>query len=150
MRRIAVLSLVLALVVVLTTPAMADTVAAMKAAPPDAATRDYTFEGDIVTIWEDSFLFNDSTGQVVVDIRPHTTSELKLAGRDYVLISGHMDGAVFKPMVISKADGTSVTFNGTAALPPLSPETVTRNTERYRFTPPEMLNPDIGKPAAQP
>lgn len=118
--------------------AYADTIAGMRIAKQ--ADRDYTLEGEVVTIWEDSFLLKDDTGQIVVDIRPRSTSALKLAGRDYVLVSGRMMGDVFRPMVLTKGDGTSTSFNAAALLPELPKAEVDGNTARYRFAPPESAN----------
>jgi len=117
-------------------PAMADTIAGMR-----ATDRDYTIEGDVVTVWETTFLMNDGTGQVIVDIQPHTTHELGIAGRGYVQVSGRKVGNVFKPLVLSKPDGTNIMFTGSDSLPALPMDEVMRNTNRHRF------NPPVTKPA---
>lgn len=124
-----------ALAISLLSPAFAkadDTIASIR-----DPKRDYVLEGDVVTIWEDSFLFDDGTAKVIVDIRPYTTRGLDLAGRDYLQITGHLspnNPGVLIPLVLQEGrTGNTVMFGGTAMLPPLSLTEVMRNTVRYRL-----------------
>lgn len=95
--------------------------------------RDYTLEGDIVTVWENSFLFNDGSGQVIVDIRPHTSRELDIRGRDYIQVTGHLvDTGILKPLVMQRGSSDPVLFQGVDTLPPLHLTDVMKNTIRYR------------------
>lgn len=96
---------------------------------------DYTIEGEVVTIWEDSFLLDDQTGQIVVDVKPRTIQELNLAGRDYVLVSGRYDKGVFKPVALSQGPGKVTSFlkSYDEMMPPLSDELVRKNTLQHRF-----------------
>ena len=109
-----------------------DTIAGMEF--PD---RDYTIEGRVITIWEDSFLMDDGTGKVIVTIAPHKTYDLKLHGQDVVQVSGRMVGKNFKPLVLSRPHREPINFSE-----PVYHETaagmkeIISNTERYRFTPP--------------
>ncbi len=98
---------------------------------------DYTIEGEVVTIWEDSFLLDDQTGQIVVDVKPRTIQELNLAGRDYVLLSGRYSKGVFKPVALSQGAGKVTSFlkSYDEMMPPLSDDVVRKNTLQHRFTP---------------
>lgn len=96
--------------------------------------RDYTLEGDVVTVWTDSFLLNDGSGQVIVDIRPYNTYDLRIAGRDYVQVTGRVnDEGVIRPLVLARANARPVMFQGTAMLEPLPLNEVMKNTVRYRL-----------------
>ena len=123
-------------------PAHADLISQIK---PDG--QDYVLEGSVVTIWEDSFLLNDGSGQLIVDIRPYTTYNLGLAGQDYVQVTGHLDDQRnLKPLVLTRAGVRSpVMFSGTDTLPPLPAREVMENTRRYskvaRFAPATAVAP---------
>lgn len=98
------------------------------------STRDYTLEGDVVTVWENSFLFNDGSGQIVVDIRPLTTREAGIKGRDYVQVTGHeATPGILTALVLQEANREPVLLQGTSTLPPLPLNEVMRNTIRYRI-----------------
>ena len=109
--------------------AMADSIVSMK-----DDSRDYTLEGDVVTVWNDSFLFNDGSGQVIIDVRPYTTYDLGLAGRDYVQVVGRVnEEGVLRPLVLTKGGRQPVMFQGASMLEPLPFNDVMRNTIRYRL-----------------
>lgn len=97
--------------------------------------RDYVLGGDVVTVWEDSFLFDDGTGKIIVDVRPYTTRGIGIAGRDYVELTGHLSApGVLTPIVLQDGRSASpVLFSGTSMLEPLSLTEVMRNTVRYRL-----------------
>lgn len=129
MMKHALLRLLAITVFLLPSLAMADSIASMS--NPD---RDYTIEGDVVTVWEDSFLFNDGSGQIIIDIRPYSTHGLGIAGRDYVQVTGRVDSdGVMRPLVLAKQGMEPVLFQGEVMLPPLSFNEVMKNTVRYRL-----------------
>jgi len=97
-------------------------------------TRDYSLEGDVVTVWHDSFLFNDGSGQVIVDVRPRTTRDLQIAGRDYLQVVGRVnEEGVLRPVVIAESGREPIMFRGLALLEPLPLDEVMKNTTRYRL-----------------
>lgn len=121
--------LALCLALVAPSVALAESIASMT--NPD---RDYSLEGDVVTVWHDSFLFNDGSGQVIVDVRPHTTRELQIAGRNYLQVVGRVnEEGVLRPVVIAKANRDPIMFRGLALLKPLPFNEVMKNTVRYRL-----------------
>jgi hypothetical protein len=123
----------LAAFVAVVAPAMAsdfpDNIAGMR--PGDD--RDYVLEGTVVTVWDDSFLLNDGTGQIVVDIRPYDSYSLDLNGQDYVMVTGRPVDGKLRPLVISRQGAGHVMFSGEAMLEPLPMNEVMRNTTRYRM-----------------
>lgn len=95
--------------------------------------RDYMVEGDIVTIWDEGFLFDDGTGQIVVDLRPNDGFQLGLQGRQTVMVLGRLQpDDSFKPKFIILPGGEQISFTGTEALPPMDMAKVMANTNRYR------------------
>lgn len=107
----------------------ADSVAHMKHDP----SRDYTVEGDVVTVWEDTFLLDDGTGQVIVNVAPRKNHDIGIGPRDYVQVSGHMDGSQMKPLTIVEAGRQPVLFTGTSTMEEIPLAEVMRNTARYRM-----------------
>lgn len=108
--------------------------------------RDYVLEGDVVTVWTDSFLFNDGSGQIIVDVRPYKIHDLGIAGRDYVQVVGRVDGnGVMRPLVLSSATHGTTMFSGDDMLEPLPFNEVMKNTIRYRLP----LQRSDSAPAAQ-
>lgn len=107
----------------------------VRAAKQGGTARDYTIEGEVVTVWDKAFLMRDGSGEVVVDTSPNTTRALNIKGRMGAQVVGHMVGNVFKPMVISGETGVLATYTGHDNLPPLSEKEIRRNTTNHRFTP---------------
>lgn len=136
----------LGLLAILLSPAahaqdMADSISAIN--PADA--RDYVLEGTVVTVWDDSFLLSDGSGQVVVDIRPYDSFGLGLAGQDFVQVTGRPVDGKLRPLVISRSSGETIMFGGTDMLEPLAMDEVMENTRRYRLP----IKPTT-QPAAKP
>ena len=107
----------------------ADSVAHMKHDP----SRDYTVEGDVVTVWEDTFLLDDGTGQVIVSVAPRKNHDIGIGPRDYVQVSGHMDGTQMKPLTIVESGREPVLFTGTSTMEEIPLAEVMRNTARHRM-----------------
>lgn len=109
--------------------------------------RDYTIEGDIQTLWDNSFLLHDSSGEIVVELGQHSTYDIGLHARGYVQVSGHLVNSHFVPMTLAKPDGTTVMFTGTSQYAPLDTQTVLHNTNRWMLTNQQMSHMAGGKPA---
>lgn len=125
----AFLRLLACLAVLLPSVGHAESIASMT--DPD---RDYVLEGDVITVWTDSFLLNDGSGQVIVDVRPFGTRELRIAGRNYVQVIGRVnEDGVLKPLTITRGNNLPVLFQGVAMLEPLPLNEVMKNTVRYRL-----------------
>lgn len=107
----------------------ADSVANMKHDP----SRDYTVEGDVVTVWEDTFLLDDGTGQVIVNVAPRKNHDIGIGPRDYVQVSGRMAGNQMNPLTIVESGHEPVLFTGTSTMEEIPLAEVMRNTARYRM-----------------
>jgi hypothetical protein len=110
-------------------------------------TRDYMIEGDIVTIWDEGFLFDDGTGQIVVDTRPNNPLQAGLQGRMTVMVLGRLYAPedTFKPKFIVLSSGEQISFTGSDAMPPMDMTKVMVNTTRY--SKPRKVAGNSGMPA---
>jgi hypothetical protein len=108
--------------------------------------RDYMLEGDIVTIWEDGFLFNDGTGELVVDMRPKNSFDLGLEGRMTIMVLGRLQSDdTFRPSMMVMPSGERLALSGADGLPPLDLTKVMLNTARYGI--PRKVKTNSGLPA---
>ncbi len=96
--------------------------------------RDYTIEGNVQTLWETTFLLNDGSGQVIVDLGTRSPYAMGLRAQSSVQVSGHLDNGRFVPLVLVKADGGNTAFTGTDSYPQLNAADVQSNTERWTLT----------------
>ena len=102
--------------------------------------RDFTIEGMVTTVWDHTFLLKDGSGEVVVDVAPHTSSELGLSGGMSVQVVGKMSGALFAPMIISSSSGVIASYTEHDNLPELSEDDVRRNTVNHRVITNQLRN----------
>ena len=109
--------------------------------------RDYTIEGDIQTLWDNSFLLHDQSGEIVVELGKHSTYDIGLHARGYVQVSGHLVNGHFVPLTLAKPDGTTIMFTGTTKYAPLNTRDVLHNTNRWMLTNEQMSRMSGGKPA---
>ena len=96
--------------------------------------RDYTIEGNVQTLWETTFLLNDGSGQVIVDLGTRSPYAMGLRAQSSVQVSGHLDNGRFIPLVLVNARGGSTAFTGTDTYPQLDADDVKSNTERWTLT----------------
>lgn len=96
--------------------------------------RDYTIEGNVQTLWETTFLLNDGSAQVIVDLGTRSPYALGLRSQSRVQISGHLDNGRFIPLVLVNTRGGSTAFTGTDTYPQLDAADVKSNTERWTLT----------------
>lgn len=110
------------------TASWADSIASMKRSPG----QDMTVEGGVITIYPDSFLFDDGSDTAVVDLKPYTTHGIKLRPQDYVQVSGHMqDNGTIKPLVIARANAEPVVFSTTNfEVPAIPSDEALHNSEK--------------------
>lgn len=106
--------------------------------------RDYTIEGDIQTLWDNSFLLHDSSGEIVVELGQHSTYDIGLHARGYVQVSGHLVNGHFVPLTLAKPDGTTVMFTGTSQYAPIDMQSVLRNTNKWMLTNRQITNMSSG------
>ncbi len=126
--------------------AQADIVAGVR-----SSDRDYLLEGTVQTIWDDSFLLDDGTGTITVDVRPYTSFDLGLKPRDSVTVLGRLMGTsstkTIKPLMVTLADGHTQSFGPQATSESngmLDPK-VMENTRRYGVA----IAPEAAPQAAQ-
>ena len=96
--------------------------------------RDYTIEGNVQTLWETTFLLNDGSGQVNVDLGTRSPYAMGLRAQSSVQVSGHLDNGRFIPLVLVNTRGGSTAFTGTDTYPQLNAADVQSNTERWTLT----------------
>ena len=94
----------------------------------------HTVEGEVITIWYDTLLLEDNTGQVIVALAPETIDSLGLDSRKIISVTGQLKAGAFRPLVlINNETGESFKFNwdeNPNAYPPIDESTIKSNS-RY-------------------
>ena len=96
----------------------------------------YTVAGEVITIWYDSLLLGDGTGQMVVSVAPAKVEELKIDSRNTITVTGKLKAGAFYPLVIlNNTTGENFEFTPeemTAIYPVIDPSELSENMQRYR------------------
>lgn len=79
----------------------------------------HTVEGEVMTIWYDSFLLYDGTGKLTVMLTPGTTNRFGIKAGDVVKVTGTALAGAFKPLTLTFASGRTQLFvdNGFQPVP---------------------------------
>jgi len=94
----------------------------------------HVLQGEIMTLWYDSFLLYDGTGQVTVNIAPATTSSLGFQIGDAMKITGTLTAGAFKPLAIMSPAGGTLMFADEATTKAYAPIPAKELAVGNRFT----------------
>ncbi|MBE9127796.1 MULTISPECIES: NirD/YgiW/YdeI family stress tolerance protein [unclassified Coleofasciculus] len=71
-------------------------------------TRTVTISGEVTSIFDDEFILDDGTGQIIVEAESRPLRQANLASGEKVTVTGNYDDDEFEAVSITRANGENI------------------------------------------